>query len=490
MKKMFTTFITVLMAMGIFISPPAFSAQHDLDISQSDANTGITYRAAVNSALQAIATNQSGTGNPGITYPYQIKVDTSTTPNIIYMRKSDNAAWAKSGLIAIDGKWVLDGYLSTTAGGTDTYTATLDPAITSYVSGTYYYLTFTNANTSATPSLNLNALGAKTIKKHGGAALNLNDIAAGHAALVKYDGTDMILLNPAIPNKFLSTTATGTDTYAATLSPAITIYESGMHYFITFTNANTSATPSLNLNALGAKTITKEGLTALVAGDIPANHAAILKYDGTRMILLNPAKPTNAGITPTQQVFTANGTWTRPANCKKIKVTVVGGGGGGAAGDSAANGAGGGGGGAGGAAVKYIDVTSVASVVIGVGTGGAGGATTTASGSAGVATTWGAVFSASGGAGGVNAHPGGVGGIGTSGDYNIAGSAGHSSSPVANGIGSNGGDSFMGGGAKGWAGVGETGGAYGGGGSGGGGGSVYGAGGAGAAGIAIVEEYY
>lgn len=183
-----------------------------------------------------------------------------------------------------------NGILTPTAvTGTDTYAATLSPAITSYVVGAHYFLTFANANSSAVPTLNLNALGVKTIKKLDGAALSLNDIVANHPAIVKYDGTDMILLNPAIPSKFLSTTATGTDTYVATLSPAITIYENRMHYFISFTNANTLTTPTLNLNALGAKTIKKKGSAALAVGDISALHAAILKYDGTDMILLNPA---------------------------------------------------------------------------------------------------------------------------------------------------------------------------------------------------------
>jgi hypothetical protein len=85
--------------------------------------------------------------------------------------------------------------ISATAAGTDTYTANLDPAITAYTSGAYYLITFTNANTAVAPTINLNSLGAKTIKLNGGGALIAGSLIAGHKSLLKYDGTDMILMN-------------------------------------------------------------------------------------------------------------------------------------------------------------------------------------------------------------------------------------------------------------------------------------------------------
>ena len=96
--------------------------------------------------------------------------------------------------------------------------------------------------------------------------------------------------------------ATGTDTYTADISPVFTAYVTGAHYFISFTNANTSTTPTLNLNSLGAKTIVKECTAALVAGDIPAGHKAVLMYDGTYLVLMNP----KATRTPSIQVLTSS----------------------------------------------------------------------------------------------------------------------------------------------------------------------------------------
>lgn len=83
--------------------------QHDFDISVSDANAGKTMRAAINAALQSLASNNSGVGNPAITYAYQFKVDTSVSPAVMYMRNSANTLWvrwatidATTGVLTID----------------------------------------------------------------------------------------------------------------------------------------------------------------------------------------------------------------------------------------------------------------------------------------------------------------------------------------------------------------------------------------------------
>lgn len=87
----------------------------------------------------------------------------------------------------------------------------------------------------------------------------------------------------------ISATATGTDTYAATITPSITAYTNTQRFFILFTNANTGAA-TLNLNTLGAKSIVKEGIKALVAGDIPAGSILCVAYDGTNFQIVNTRK--------------------------------------------------------------------------------------------------------------------------------------------------------------------------------------------------------
>ena len=139
---------------------------------------------------------------------------------------------------------------------------------------------------------------------------------------------------------------------------------------------------------------------------------------------------------PTQQIFDTAGTftWTKPAGCKKVKVTVTGGGGGGGAAqgtDSSGIRVGGAGGG-GGTSIKTIDVTSITSETVTVGAGGTGATSGNANGVDGGTSSYGSHCSATGGLGGdanfadlYNAYGlSNDGGLGTNGDLNIAGAAG------------------------------------------------------------------
>lgn len=85
-------------------------------------------------------------------------------------------------------------------------------------------------------------------------------------------------------------TSTGAaNVYAATLSPAISSYVDGMMLTFLSHQANTSTTPTLNVNSVGAKTITKTS-GALAANDIVINKICWVAYDGDADVfqLLNP----------------------------------------------------------------------------------------------------------------------------------------------------------------------------------------------------------
>lgn len=66
-------------------------SQHDFDITTADANTGVTFRAAVNAALQALASSSSGATAPTTAYPFQFFADSAS--DILKMRNSANTAW-------------------------------------------------------------------------------------------------------------------------------------------------------------------------------------------------------------------------------------------------------------------------------------------------------------------------------------------------------------------------------------------------------------
>lgn len=89
---------------------------------------------------------------------------------------------------------------SATVGGTaDAITVAFLPAFAAHTAKMRFRFTASGANTVTNPTLNVDGLGAKTIRKLNGAALSIGDIAgAGHVCECVYDGTDVILLNPAL----------------------------------------------------------------------------------------------------------------------------------------------------------------------------------------------------------------------------------------------------------------------------------------------------
>ena len=184
----------------------------------------------------------------------------------------------------------------------------------------------------------------------------------------------------------------------------------------------------------------------------------------------------SAGGDYIMQVYTSSTTWTKPANLKAVKVTVVGAGGNGGA--SIINpGPGvfltGGFGGGGGAAIEYLDAPAIPGPVsVTVGTAPS------------KTSSFGPFLSATGGGNGADgslpAGPGtpGSGGSGSGGQLNLSGAAGGAGGAAAAGLSTPVSGSAV------------SGNLYGGGATGRGAGVPPGPGGTGAAGVVIVEEFY
>ena len=83
---------------------------------------------------------------------------------------------------------------------------------------------------------------------------------------------------------YVATVGGTADVITLTPSPAITAYAAGQTFRFIASGANTTVV-TVNVSALGAKSITKNGTTALIAGDIPSGTMVEITYDGTRFIL-------------------------------------------------------------------------------------------------------------------------------------------------------------------------------------------------------------
>jgi hypothetical protein len=172
------------------------------------------------------------------------------------------------------------------------------------------------------------------------------------------------------------------------------------------------------------------GVKTFPTGTLAAVSPVLTGTDSGAEILTNKTIVGGlAGIGPSAQVFTSNGTFTIPPGITKLRVTVVGGGGAGGGGVNA--GAYGAGGGSGGLAIKFLSgLTPGNTLTVTIGAAGAGAAGNGGSGGNSSVTSGTQVISAvtaNGGSGGVSSGSfasGGTGGTATGGDLNMTGNAG------------------------------------------------------------------
>lgn len=103
----------------------------------------------------------------------------------------NNAARALEGMLA---RWFKDGNGTlTTAGSSNAYTLTPNRTVSAYTDGDCYLIEANHTNTGAA-TLNVSALGAKSIVTTAGSALPAGEITSGGRYLVSYDGTNFQLI--------------------------------------------------------------------------------------------------------------------------------------------------------------------------------------------------------------------------------------------------------------------------------------------------------
>lgn len=100
------------------------------------------------------------------------------------------------------------------------------------------------------------------------------------------------------------TPVTGTDTIVATAPISMTAYAAGQTFRFIAAGANTTTGVTININGIGAKSITKNGTTALAIGDITSGSIVEITYDGTQFQYSNTAT----------SILASNNTWTGTNN--------------------------------------------------------------------------------------------------------------------------------------------------------------------------------
>lgn len=208
---------------------------------------------------------------------------------------TDNAKFATS--LGLEGSKYITQYgtkIFAATSGTDTYTASLSPAITSYTTGLAVRITFGNNNTGAS-TLNLNGLGAKSIVKNGTQALTANDLISGVEYELVYDGTNLQIMgimpswsiltdsatitwNAATQGNFASVTLGGNRTLGAISNPKV-----GGLYIIRVIQDGTGG----RTLAFNAQYAFSGGVTPILNSTLNQSTVFTFFYDGTSMRYAN-----------------------------------------------------------------------------------------------------------------------------------------------------------------------------------------------------------
>lgn len=179
---------------------------------------------------------------------------------------------------------------------------------------------FANANSDASPTLNVDGKGAKNIKSVGTTGAMAYRWQAGEVIEFVYDGTNFVMIEGGVADTThygVTKLYTGVDstsealaataksvlqsfmklvygtcsTAAATAAKVVTLSNfaltTGATIAVKFSNANTADSPTLNVNATGAKSIFYNGSAA--PSSALNNNAVVylFVYDGTNWVLLN-----------------------------------------------------------------------------------------------------------------------------------------------------------------------------------------------------------
>jgi len=159
--------------------------------------------------------------------------------------------------------------------------------------------------------------------------VSLATLTAGEVAALPGDNADVavgagntyVTQTGLIHNAEKYSVDTGTSTgYVLTLAPVVTSLTDGMVVYGKMVHANTTTTPTLNVNSLGAKTIVKRDNQALVNGDIGTAMYTSFAYNfsGSTWVMQTPVVHTTTATNPSRSL----GTWYQNTTGEVVFVTT------------------------------------------------------------------------------------------------------------------------------------------------------------------------
>ena len=310
----------------------------------------------------------------------------ASAPNLI-----DDSIRAMMGATKREHDW--RNYTITSSGSANAYALGYSVAPTAYYPGSRFAFK-TNFAATGAATINVNTLGAKTIKKIiAGAKTDIasGDIASGDYIDLVYDGTDFVWVNRGATSYTVNGLTEETSVDSADMLGG-------------YDASGTAERKFSVANVLKSVNTLTEDTTPDVTSDF------VLTYDASASGAKKVKLQSLAAATGDVQTFTASGTWTKPSGYAPGTMVKLQAWGGGGSGSGYAQGGGGGGGGYNERWVRLTDLGATETITI-----GAGGAaqTATAAGNDGGNTTIGSLLTAYGGKGGnpaLGAYQGGGGG--------------------------------------------------------------------------------
>ena len=160
-------------------------------------------------------------------------------------------------------------FQATDSGSANTYAIALTPAVTAYVAGQVFHFKAANASSGAS-TLNVNALGAKNIKKKNDQDIAAGDIEQNAIVSVIYDGTSFQMLSQLGTSGMSSFTLAGTSGANQTITDSNTLTIAAGEG-ITTTGGSTDTVTVAGEDA----TTSNKGIASFTSSDFSVSSGAV-----------------------------------------------------------------------------------------------------------------------------------------------------------------------------------------------------------------------